>query len=135
MTGAVKRKPKYRNAEGTPPPTALRIARAANPNVDKPCRITPLKPASEPTRGSVFRSEILRVSRRGGAVRTDMKRVVIARETVDQSLFGQRLVIDDPVRSAVAWNGHMLRWGCYAVGEGLSRDLCSQVERCGLVGR
>jgi hypothetical protein len=66
-------------------------------------------------------------------VRTDMKRVVIARETVDQSLFGQRLVFDDPVRSAVAWNGHMLRWGCNGVGEGLSRDLCSQVERCGLV--
>jgi hypothetical protein len=67
-------------------------------------------------------------------VRTDMKRVVIARETVDQSLFGQRLVFDDPVRSAVAWNGQMLRRGCNAVGEGLSRDLCSQVERCGLVG-
>ena len=68
------------------------------------------------------------------AVRTDMKRVVIARETVDQSLFGQCLVFDDPVRSAAAWNGHMLRWGCYAVDEGLSRNLCSQVERCGLVG-
>jgi len=68
----------------------------------------------------------------GEAVRTDVKRIIIARETVDQSLFGQRLVFDDPVRSAVAWNGHMLRWSCYAVGEGLSRDLCSQVERCGL---
>ena len=65
MTGAVKRTPKYRKAEGTPPQTALRIARAANPNVDRPCRITPPKPASEPTRGSVFHSEILRVSRRG----------------------------------------------------------------------
>jgi len=53
MTGAVKRTPKYRNEEGTPPPTALRIARAANPNVDKPCRITPPKPASEPMRGSI----------------------------------------------------------------------------------
>ena len=30
------------------------------------------------------------------AVRTDMKRIVIARETVDQSLFGQCLVFDDP---------------------------------------
>jgi hypothetical protein len=72
--------------------------------------------------------------KKGDTVRTDMKRVVIARETIDQSLFGQCLVFDDPVRSAVAWNGCVLRWGCYAVGEGLSRDLCSQVERCGLVG-
>ena len=52
-TGAVKRTPKYRSEEGTPSPTALRIARAANPNVDRPCRITPPNPASEPTRGSV----------------------------------------------------------------------------------
>jgi hypothetical protein len=66
ITGAVKRTPKYRNADGMPPPTALRIARAANPNVDRPCRITPSKPASEPTRGSVFHSEILCVSRRRG---------------------------------------------------------------------
>ena len=78
-------------------------------------------------RGSLYREE-------GRAVRTDMKRVVIARETVDQSLFGQRLVLDDPVRSAVAWNGYMLRWGCYAVGEWLSRNLCSQVKRCRLAG-
>lgn len=67
-------------------------------------------------------------------MRTNMKRVVIARETIDQSLFGQRLLFDDPVGSAITWNGRMLRWGCYAVGKGLSRDLCSQVERCGLVG-
>ena len=73
MTGAVKRTPKYRNAEGTPPPTALRTARAANPNVDKPCRIAPPKPASEPTRGSAFRSEIFCVSRRGeGAHRCEV---------------------------------------------------------------
>ena len=65
---------------------------------------------------------------------TDMKWIVIARETVDQSLFGQRLVLDNPVRSAVTWNGHMLWWGRYAMSERLSRDLCGQVECCGLVG-
>jgi hypothetical protein len=52
-TGAVKRAPKYRSADGRPPPTVLRIARAAKPNVDRPCKITPPKPASDPTRGSV----------------------------------------------------------------------------------
>ena len=56
MTGAVKRTPKYLNAEGLPPPMAFKIARAAKPNVDNPCRITPPKPASEPTRGSEERS-------------------------------------------------------------------------------
>lgn len=67
-------------------------------------------------------------------MRTDVKWIVIARETVDQSLFWQRLVLYNPVRSVVAWNGHMLWWGCYAMSKGLSHDLCGQIECCGLVG-
>jgi hypothetical protein len=75
-TGAVKRTPKYRSAEGAPSPTALRIARAANPNVDRPWRITPPKPASDPKRGSVhFTQKFLFAPKEKG--RTDVKRVVV----------------------------------------------------------
>jgi hypothetical protein len=68
------------------------------------------------------------------ALRTDMKRVVVAGEAVDQRLRGQRSVVDDPVGRAVLRGGHVLRWGGDAAGETLSCELSGQVEACGLRG-
>lgn len=63
-----------------------------------------------------------------------MKRVVVAREAVDQRLRGQRSVLHDPVGRVVLRGGHVLRWGGDAAGESLSCELSGQVEACGLSG-
>ena len=75
------------------------MAGAAKPNVDRSCRMTPLKWASEPACESVLkRARVALETRRGSngeermemkegeRLRTDMKRVVVTRETVDQCL-------------------------------------------------
>lgn len=72
---------------------------------------------------------------RKGRYATDMKRVVVAGEAVDQRLRGQRSVVHDPVGRVVLRGGHVLRWGGDAAGETLPCDLSGQVEACGLGGR
>lgn len=52
FTGDVNRTPKYLRDSGWFPPTAETTARAAKPNVESPCKMTPPKPVALPTSGS-----------------------------------------------------------------------------------
>lgn len=63
---------------------------------------------------------------------TNVKRVVVTRETVDECLLLRCFIWHDPVGGAALWDGFMWRWGCDAAGEARSRDLSCQVEGCSL---
>ena len=43
-------------------------------------------------------------------LRTDVKGVVVARETVDERLLWRRLIPHDPVRFAARWSRLVARW-------------------------
>lgn len=101
FTGEVNLTPKSFKDLASPPPTALMIARAANPYVERPWRITPPNPAAFPIDGSTNRGVRIKTELESKRKRTDVQGVVVTAETVDDGLLFGGLLLDHVVGFAV----------------------------------
>ena len=63
---------------------------------------------------------------------TDVQRIVISTETIDDGLVLGRLVMQDPVWLAVLWNRDRLRRACNPLDVWFSGRFCAKIKCCTL---